>query len=291
MTGFRWPENVRAAAAFTFDVDAESGVLSFAPEAADRLSVMSHQSYGPLHGVPRLLRILERNGIRSTFFVPGYTADRYPDVVRAIADAGHEIAHHGYLHESVIGMTEAQEREAIERGLESLERITGQRPAGYRAPMWELNYRSPGLLGEYGFAYDSSLFDSDVPYVIDAGGQRTLVEIPIQWSLDDWEQYAYLPDLTGSGLIESPTKVTEMWRLELDAAHAEGTTFVLTNHPFLSGRPSRARALEELIQYAKQLDGVWVASLGEIAAHTGGLGLRAHRHERPVLLAEPDRVP
>lgn len=283
MNTFSWPDGVRAAAAFTFDVDAESGVLGFAPEAVDRLSVMSHQSYGPLHGVPRLLKMLARNEIRSTFFVPGYTADCYPDVVRAIVDGGHEIAHHGYLHHTVIGMSEAQEREAIERGLESLDRVTGSRPVGYRAPMWELNYRTPDLLAEYGFEYDSSLFDDDVPYLMAGQTRSPLVEIPIQWSLDDWEQYAYLPDLTGTGLIESPGKAAQLWQLELDAMYAEGLNFVLTNHPFLTGRPSRAAALEGLIRHARDLDGLWLTTLGDIAEHTRGLDLQPVIHERRQL--------
>ena len=97
--GFRWPDGVRAAACFTFDVDAESPILFEHPEADDWLDVMTHQAYGPRTGVPRILRLLDRQGIRATFFVPGYTAERWPAVVRAIRDAGHEIGHHGYLHE------------------------------------------------------------------------------------------------------------------------------------------------------------------------------------------------
>jgi hypothetical protein len=88
------------AAAFTFDVDAESAILYSFPETAARLDVMTHQAYGPRTGVPRLLRMLRRRAIQATFFVPGYTAERWPDVVQAIRDEGHEIAHHGYLHES-----------------------------------------------------------------------------------------------------------------------------------------------------------------------------------------------
>ena len=88
---------------FTFDVDAESAALSVSWDIAGRQSVMSHQAYGPLTGLPRILSILERHGVRSTFFVPGWTAERHPGVIRDIVAAGHEIAHHGYLHESPIG--------------------------------------------------------------------------------------------------------------------------------------------------------------------------------------------
>ena len=277
---FPWGESRRAAAALTFDLDAESAILSFAPEAASRLSVMSHQAYGPRVGVPRLLRILARQEVRATFFVPGFTADRYPDVVKEVADQGHEIAHHGYLHESILGLSPAEEVEILERGSVALERITGDRPVGYRAPMWETNYGTPAILAKQGFLYDSSLMDDDVPYVIETEA-GDLVEIPIQWALDDWEQYAFLPELSGSGLIESPAKVSEMWRLELEAVHREGLAFVLVNHPFLSGRPSRAAALEGLIELMKGLPGLWIATMGELAELAASAGKRVPAPEAP----------
>lgn len=264
-----WPDNFRAAACFAFDLDAESAVLATEPGAATRMSVMSHQSYGPVTGVPRLLRLLESHGIKATFFVPGFTAYRYPDVVRRIAAADHEIAHHGYLHEPLSGVDEVTEARYLDRGLEALAEVTGQRPAGYRAPMWELNYRSPRLLHERGFAYDSSLMDADLPYELAAtpDGSASIVEIPVHWGLDDWEQYCYVPGLFGSGLIESPAKAREMWSLEFDAMRADGGCFVLTSHPFLSGRPSRAAALGQLMAEAAAAGDVWIATLADVAAH------------------------
>ena len=121
-------------------------MLGVDPSHADRMSAISHQAYGPLTGVPRLLKILARHNLTSTFFVPGYTAVRYPDVVRSIVADGHEIAHHGYLHEPMRGKTEQQEADILDRGLDALESVTGSRPVGYRAPMWELNWHSPKLL-------------------------------------------------------------------------------------------------------------------------------------------------
>lgn len=265
---FPWPEGFRAAASFTFDVDAESCVLAHDPAASDRMSLMTHQAYGPRVGVPRLLRLLERRGVTATFFVPGFTADTYPDMVRSIADAGHEIAHHGYLHEPMQGITAEQEAAYLDRGLAALDRL-GVTPVGYRAPWWELNWHSPDLLVQRGFSYDSSLLDGDVPYrFVPESGHGNLVEIPVDWALDDWEQYAFYPGWTGSGVIESPAKVHEMWRLEAEAHHAEGGCFVLTNHPFISGRPSKAAALERLIADVQDMDGMWVTTLAEIAAHT-----------------------
>jgi peptidoglycan/xylan/chitin deacetylase (PgdA/CDA1 family) len=277
-----WPNGKRAAACFSFDVDAESALLGFDAALADRMSVMSHQAYGPLVGVPRLLAMLARHQVRSTFFVPGYTAVRYPDVVRGIVDDGHEVAHHGYLHEVLTGVTPEQEAAILDRGSEALAALTGEAPVGFRAPMWELNWHSPNLLAERGFLYDTSLMDADHPYELAIAGGGQLVEIPVQWALDDWEQYCYIPGFSGSGLIESPRKAAEIWRLEFDGLRAVGGCFVLTNHPFLSGRPSRAAALEELVEHVASCPDVWVAPLREIATHVRGLGLPPRSITRPV---------
>jgi peptidoglycan/xylan/chitin deacetylase (PgdA/CDA1 family) len=224
--------------------------------------------------------------VRATFFCPGFTAERYPDLLRRVRDEGHEIAHHGYLHESVAGMTVAQEATMIDKGLDALEKVLGQRPVGYRAPMWETTYATAGLLLDRGFLYDSSLMDGEMPYELAEGqqeGARSLVEIPVHWALDDWEQYAYLPDVFGSGLIEDPEKALSMWSADLTAIHEDGSCFTLTNHPFLSGRPARVRALDRLVAQMQELPGLWLASAEEIAAHVRSLGLRPRVFPQPVV--------
>jgi hypothetical protein len=282
VTDFSWPAGFRAAAAFTFDVDAESAVLWNAPQVAERMSVISHQAYGPLVGVPRLLSLLDKHSVRSTFFVPGYTAHRYPATVRDIVAAGHEVAHHGYLHEQPSALSATEESTALDRGLAALEEVAGIRPIGYRAPMWDLSWHTPGLLRERGFLYDSSLMDADVPYELSVG-DSSLVEIPIQWALDDWEQYCFLPDISGSGLIETPAKARELWWSEFAGLRAVGGCWVLTNHPFLSGRPGRAQSLDGLLGDVVACSDVWTASLGEIATHVRSLGLTPHSVLRPQL--------
>jgi peptidoglycan-N-acetylglucosamine deacetylase len=285
--GFAWPSGIRAAACFTFDLDAESPILFEHPETAGWLDVMSHQAYGPRTGLPRLLRVLERQRIRTTFFVPGYTAERWPAAVRAIRDAGHEIGHHGYLHEGSRSASDAETEERnLIRGLEALHSVAGVRPVGYRAPMWEASYRLPALLTKHGFAYDSGLMDADHPYRLVSGPEPeapSIVELPAHWSLDDWEPYNYLPGITGSGVIASPADVLARWTLELEATVAEGGLFMLTNHPFVSGRPSRAAGLETLIQRAKASEGLWIASGEEIAAHVATLPLEPIVHLPPQL--------
>ncbi len=280
---FSWPEGKRAAACFTFDVDAESAILAAEPAAAARRSVMSHQAYGPRTGVPRLLGILERSGIKATFFVPGFTAERWPDTVRTIRDAGHEIAHHGYLHESVAGLSVAAEEEVLLRGLAALDAVAGVRPSGWRAPMWESSWSSADLLKKHGFRYDSSLMDADQPYLVATTGGGGLVELPIHWSLDDWEPYVYLPELSGSGAIASPVEVVARWALELDELVKGGGLFILTNHPFVSGRASRAAGLEALIQRAQAIDELWIATCDEVARWTESQALEPVADTRPEL--------
>jgi len=285
LAGFRWPDGVRAAACLTFDVDAESPILFEHPESAGWLDVMSHQAYGARTGIARLLRILDRRRLQSTFFIPGYSAERWPAICRSIRDAGHEIAHHGYLHENTRGATVAEQEARIVRGLAALDEVLGVHPTGYRAPNWELSFETPGLLARHGFVYDSGLMDADHPYILavdEQPGAATIVELPGHWALDDWEAYNYLPGITGSGVISNPADVLARWTLELEALVDEGGLFMLTNHPFVSGRASRAVALERLIERAQAIDGLWIATAAEIAAHAASLGLEPVVHRRPA---------
>jgi peptidoglycan-N-acetylglucosamine deacetylase len=284
--GFRWPSGSRAAACFTFDVDAESAILVDHPHTADWLDVMSHQAYGARAGIGRLLRVLDRTGIRATFFIPGYSAERWPAICRSIRDAGHEIAHHGYLHEGAHGASLAEQERRLLRGLAALDEVLGVRPAGYRGPNWELTWETPALLAKHGFTYDSGMMDADHPYLLATSpepGAATIVELPGHWSLDDWEPYNYLPGITGSGVIAGPAEVVGRWTLELEALVADGGLFMLTNHPFVSGRASRAAALEGLIERARAIDGLWIATAREIADHVVTLGLAPVVHRRPEL--------
>ena len=287
MGGYTWPGGHRGALALTFDVDAESAILAVDPAYAAHLTTMSHQAYGPKVGVPRILRMLERTGVRGSFFVPGLTADRYPGTVEAILAAGHEIGHHGYSHVPYHALSDDEQRRDVERALASLERITGRRPEGFRAPWWELTNSTPALLAELGFSWDSSMMDDDRPYLLDSG-RGILVEMPVHWMLDDWEQYAFLPEPHIGAVIESPAKVLDLWAGELDALADEGGLMVLTSHPFLSGRASRVATLERVVEHARAAGGIWIASLGEIAAHTRTVIAEADARPVPAVHIEED---
>jgi peptidoglycan/xylan/chitin deacetylase (PgdA/CDA1 family) len=261
-------------ACVTFDVDAESPILAAGLDHAENLGVMSHQAYGPRVGGPRILALLREYDLPATFFVPGLTADRWPDTVAKILEAGHEVAHHSYAHVAPIDQTEAQERHDFERALEALARH-GVEPDGYRCPGWEPSYRTPAIVAEHGLHYDSSLFDDDKPYVLETDS-ADLVELPVSWELDDWEQYAYLPRPDVGAGLENPRKVLDLWTSALDAYRRHDALFVLTCHPFLCGRPSRIETLRALIEHALELGDVRFLAMRDVAAQVDG---PRRRHE------------
>jgi peptidoglycan-N-acetylglucosamine deacetylase len=278
MTDFPWPNGKRCAAVLTFDMDGECVPFVYdRPNALRRLSLQSEASYGPNVGMPRILDLLGRHGIPATVFVPGFTAELHPDLLREAVAQGHEIGHHGYLHERPDFLDDEEEERILVRGIEVLEGITGVRPRGYRSPAWELKPGSPALLHRYGFRYDSSLMGDDVPYLIDAGEDQRLLEIPVQWINDDWPHFGFssIPAL-GTG-ISSPQKVFEVWSEEFAGYHEFGGCFVLTMHPFVIGRPSRVRLLERLITFINGFDGVWWANLGQVADHALASGAARYR--------------
>ena len=114
-------------ACLTFDVDAEAPILAEGGRYARNAGVMSHQAYGPLVGVPRILDLLREYSLPATFFVPGWTADRYPQTVETILAAGHEVGHHSYAHFSPVAQTEDEERADFERALATLRRLGAER--------------------------------------------------------------------------------------------------------------------------------------------------------------------
>jgi peptidoglycan/xylan/chitin deacetylase (PgdA/CDA1 family) len=264
---FAWPDGKQCAVALSFDADGETVPLVLDPEHGhERLTLISSSSYGPLVGAPRILDTLRDFGLKSTFFVPGFTAELHPEMIERIVADGHELAHHGYLHERPDQLSDAQEEAVLVRGSDVLERLSGRRPVGYRSPAWELKPSSPALLKRMGFHYDSSLMGDDIPYYV-ATDEGNLLELPIQWILDDYPQYS-----TALGGISSPEKVFEVWSSEFEGYHRYGGCYILTMHPFVSGRPSRVLMLERMIRYINSFSGVWWATLEEIAEYCSRLG-------------------
>ena len=258
-----WHGGAAAVATLTFDVDAETPILAAGRRYADHMMTMSHQSYGPDVGVPRILDMLDEVGVAATFFVPGWVAEHRVGLAASIVERGHEVAHHSYSHRSPVTLSAAEERADFERAMEVFA-AQGIEIRGYRAALWGASWQTPSLIAEHGLAYDSSLMGDDRPYRI-ATASGPIVELPVHWSLDDWEQYAYLPDPHIGSVIESPVKVAEMWRAELDGMRRYQCLFNLCVHPFLSGRPGRIMALRGFVEYALGLGDVSFARCRDVA--------------------------
>jgi peptidoglycan-N-acetylglucosamine deacetylase len=257
-----WRRGAAAVASISFDVDAETPVLAIDERYATHLSTMSHQAYGPRVGVPRILELLARVELRVTFFFPGMTALRWPATLERVLGAGHEVALHSHRHRPLVELSEAEQEEDFHTGLEAL-RGLGAEPRGYRAPQWQQTAFTLGLVERAGLVYDSSLMDDDRPYRIGPAGR--VAELPVHWSLDDWEQYAFLPEPDIGQSIETPAKVLELWTGELDAMRATGSLCLVCCHPFLSGRPSRLRTVERFVEFARGCGDVELLTCGEIA--------------------------
>jgi peptidoglycan/xylan/chitin deacetylase (PgdA/CDA1 family) len=242
----------------TFDVDGETLWLSRDKVNPIGPVMLSQGAYGPKVAVPRILKLLKKYDIRSTFFVPGWIAEHYGPTCEAILKEGHEIGHHGYLHEWPNKTTEEEERESFRLGFEHLERTTGARPSGYRSPGWEFSSRTLDLLIENGFLYSSNMMDLEQAYEHEIEGRPTgLVELPVSWILDDAAFFMF--GITTSGyVIQNPRQVLEIWMDEFDGLYNEGDgkIFVLTMHPQIIGKTSRLMILEKLIAHIKSKPGV-----------------------------------
>ncbi len=259
---FRWPNQAKCAVVLCFDVDGETTALEHGQELRKRLTTYSQCAYGPKVGVPRILELLDHLAVPATFFVPGYIAEHHPKMLQAIAAGHHEIGLHGYLHEKLTTLDEDQEEDILLQSMEILTRLGGTRPQGYRAPWFELNPWTPALLQRHGITYCASAMGDDVPYRHACG----LIEIPGQWMLEDWEQFAFNADPAWGDPPQPCSKVFDLWWEEFTAMHLYGCCFVLTLHPWLSGRPSRVQLLERLITAMQDKGNVWFARASEVAA-------------------------
>ena len=266
---FLWPDGKRCAVMLCFDVDGETTALSEDLALESRLTTMSQCAYGPRVGVPRILGLLDHLSVPATFFIPSWIVERHPGMTDAVLEAGHEVGAHGHLHEKLAGLSPGEEEKILDHSLEILGRHFEGPPAGYRAPWFEINPGTIDLLQSRGFRYNASLMRDDVPFLHPNG----LVEIPGQWMLEDWEQFAFNADPAWGFIPEDCDKVFRLWWREFEAMRDYGCCFVLTLHPWLSGRPSRVQLLERLIGSILETGDAWVASGGEIAnwvaAHPG----------------------
>ena len=249
----------------TFDLDAETMWTSRDPKNAERPIIMSQGAYGWKVGAGRILDLLGRYGIKSTFFIPGMVIEQRQALCEKILGQGHEIAHHSWSHAWIVGLTPDEEREEMERGIEVIKRVTGRTPAGWRSPAAEFSPITLPLLLEKGFSYSSNFFDDDSSYVhVVDGVPSDLVEIPFHWVLDDAPFFQYSITLPGRTLQPAGVAL-EAWCAEFDTLYREDRQFTLAMHPQIIGRGSRLVALEGLIKHVLAHSGIWFARCDQVA--------------------------
>ena len=260
----------------TFDFDAVSPWLHVDGDGNTPVN-RSRGLFGAEVGAPRLLDLLADHGVPSTWFIPGHTLDSFPDVAARIHEEGHGIQHHGWSHARPGDYDSREaERRDIERGIESVERVTGSRPAGYRSPSWDFSEHTPDLLADLGFQWDSSAMAREFePYWLrvdnapldgpyDPGRELDVVELPVSWQRDDWPALAHA---RGKGFADEAA-VFRAWResFEWMVENLDAGVFVLTMHPQVIGRASRFGRLAALVERVADTPGVAFARCGEVAA-------------------------
>lgn len=275
--------------AYGVDVDAVAGWLgSYGGE--DSPDDISRGMFAGEVGSPRLLKLFEKYGIKTTWFIPGHSMETFPDEMAAVAKAGHEIGIHGYSHENPIAMTREQEMAILDKSIELTTTLSGKRPTGYVAPWWEFSNVTNELLLERGIKYDHSLMHNDFhPYRVRVGDSWTkidysqhpdawmkplergedtdLIEIPANWYLDDLPPMMFIKKSPNSHGFVNPRDIEQMWKDQFDYVYRENdyAVFTMTIHPDVSGRPQVLMMHERLIEYINSHEGVQWATFDEIA--------------------------
>lgn len=257
---FSWPDGVQAAAAITVNFGGES--IEHSGMELPFWGRSSHGRYGAQQGVYNLLELFDRYEVKATFFIAGWDAERYPHAMEAIANAGHEVAASGYLHEDFSTLPPVEQETVLERSEAALEKVFECRLTGFRAPDRLLSRDTRALLAARGYRYDSSYCDDDRPYVVEFDGGKRLAELPVH---EPWfDKPYYERHRTARAFTESVLD-------EFDATYGVGGLFMLGVHPrgdYGSGRGMRVRALEPLMQSFHEHPRLWLATCSEIADWT-----------------------
>ncbi|HEX4765200.1 MAG TPA: polysaccharide deacetylase [Lichenihabitans sp.] len=275
--------------AFGTDVDSVAGWIG-SYGGGDSPSDIQRGVFASEVGNIRLLNLFKKHNLTTTFFIPGHSIESFPDQVKRIVDAGHEIGAHGYLHENPIAMTPTQEEDVLAKCVGLIEKLSGKKPRGYVAPWWEMSESTVGLLQKYGFKYDHSQGYRDFqPFyarlgdkwnVIDYakraeewmhplqhGKEIDLVEIGANWYVDDLPPMMFIKKAPNSHGFVNPRDIEELWRDQFDYVYREMdyAIFPLTIHPDVSGRPQVILMLERLIGHINGHDGVKWMTFEQIA--------------------------
>ncbi len=266
----------------TFDFDAMSGFIA---RGMTSPTPVSRGEFGADVATPRLLALLKKYKIPTSWYIPGHTLETYPARCKEVFDAGHEIGHHGWTHVPPASLTRAKEEAGLVRANEQIRKLTGSYARGYRSPSWDLSPHSVELLLKHGFIYDSSMMGDDyTPYRVRQGdvivlekpavfGNTTrLIEMPVSWTLDDYPHFEFIrtKDWILPGLMNT-NLVLENWMNDFLYMKKNLRWGVLTYtfHPFVIGRGGRMLMLEKLIRNLKDNGAVFMTLETAAAEYAG----------------------
>lgn len=259
LTPKSWPNGAKVAVCLSWDMDNETFEIAAGNTAP---VVLSQGQYGATEGLPRIMALYDKYNIPGSFYIPAVTGLLYPEVVQELTKRPrHEIGIHGWIHESLPDIDDrAEEERLMNKAIEFWTKATGKKPVGYRAPAWAFSKYTLDLIRKAGFEYDSSAMGMDEPYELVSNGQPTgMVELPVDWILDDYPYFIW------NGSLPAPELIFKVYQDEFDQAYKEGTMFMLTMHPMISGHRSRIMYLDKFIAYMKSKPGVWFATGQQIS--------------------------
>lgn len=242
----------KAYACFTFDNMGEAADVG----AGKRLGPVSPGSDPSLAtGFPRVFDLLDRHGVRATFFVEGWNGVHHPETVAAIVRRGHELGMHGWLHEPWAGLSVEEERELAARATEALATAAGVPPRGFRAPGGRRTAATTAILRDLGYEYDASLGNRMQPERLPEG----LAQIPFVWPCVDGFHYLRAEPAPAA-------TVRDLWLAQLGRVAEEGGLFLVIAHAFLSGvDDDRLAALDAVVAAAVADPRITIRSAGELA--------------------------
>jgi len=265
---FRWPGGRNVAVVFNLAFEGWSDGVAPGlgpmgnplPPGTFDTNALSWGNYGPARGMERLLRVLDRVKLRASVMTSGVFAERAPHLVKATADAGHEIVAHSFAQDIIPAKLSPEETRAdIARSTDALAAVSGARPRGWISPRGTPSRESARLLLQAGYAWHGDVFDDDRPYVqrLDGG---SIVAIPLTMEIND------LPHAMRFG--RSPRQFVELFDDTLAAALAadEALLIDVTAHAHCYGRPAGAAAYETIARKARARDDIFIATRDEIAA-------------------------
>jgi peptidoglycan/xylan/chitin deacetylase (PgdA/CDA1 family) len=267
---FRWPGGKRIAVFFRVSFEWWSdgrwsgiGPMGNPLQAGHPdLNAVGWAEYGHRRGIFRILDVLARQETLATINVSGIMAERHPEIIRRMVDAGHEVVAHSYAMDVIpIYLTEEQERDNIKRTTDLLEAATGRRPVGWISPRSTPSLRTPRLLTECGYEWHGDTLNDDLPYVVKFGDQ-SIVAFPNNTEVND------LPHYMRHG--NSPRAMLELFDDWLDCARSREKGAVRIDpaiHAHVFGRPLGMAVYEEMIERAKGADDIWIGTRHEAARH------------------------